>query len=260
MDRDSRRTPSALRSPAAGRRDWSRREVLGVLGAAAGAAALPGCGQAKAQDLANPGQALDCVVTPAQTEGPYFVDERLSRADIRVDPTTGAVKDGLPLRLQVNVSRVDGSACTPVDGAYVDVWQCDALGVYSDVRDFQGLFDTRGQQFLRGYQVTGRNGAAEFVTIYPGWYGGRTVHIHFKVRMFAGAQRSYELTSQLYFDDAITDLVHARPPYNAKGARDTRNDRDRIYRARNSGSKLLLRLSPDGRGYVGTIGVGLRMS
>jgi protocatechuate 3,4-dioxygenase beta subunit len=244
---------------------WSRREALRLLGAA-GAAALagrwPAAAGARAIDdaAAESSPALDCIVTPEQTEGPYFVDERLNRADIRSDPATKAVREGLPLRLRINVSRVDGSACTPLPGALVDVWQCDALGVYSDVDDFNGLFDTRGQKFLRGYQVTGRNGTAEFVTIYPGWYSGRAVHIHFKVRLHDGTQRNHELTSQLYFDDAITDRVHALPPYSAKGARTTRNDRDRIFRARNSGSKLLLRLRPDGRGYLGTIAVGLRMA
>jgi protocatechuate 3,4-dioxygenase beta subunit len=242
------------------RADWSRRAVLAAIGAATGAATVGGCRSAVAQRMTDPGGGLDCLVTPQQTEGPYFVDARLERADIRLDPATGLVKDGLPLRLRVNCSRVDGGACTPLEGAYVDLWQCDALGVYSDVRDFQGLFDTRGQQFLRGYQATDRHGAAEFLTIYPGWYSGRAVHIHFKVRTFAGQRESYEFTSQLYFDDAITDVVHGRSPYRTKGPRDTRNDLDRIYRAQGSGSKLLLRLSPDGQGYRGTIGVGLRMS
>lgn len=231
--------------------------MIEVLGAAAGATAL-GARGAGAQDT-GVRQSPDCVVTPAQTEGPYFVDERLNRADIRIDPATGAAKEGLPLRLRLNVSRVDGAACTPVEAALVDVWQCDALGVYSDVRDFQGLFDTRGQKFLRGYQLTDRNGAAEFLTIYPGWYSGRTVRIHFKVRLFTAGRRNYEFTSQLYFDDAITDLVHSRPPYNAKGRRDTRNDRDRIYLSRDSGPRLMLRLSQEGEEYLGTIGVGLRM-
>jgi protocatechuate 3,4-dioxygenase beta subunit len=231
-----------------------RREALGMLGVA-GAAILTRC-----RSATGPNQEPDCVVTPAQTDGPYFVDERLNRADIRLDPTTQEVKEGVPLRLQIHVSRVDGSACTPVEGAFVDVWQCDAQGVYSDVRDISGLFDTRGQKFLRGYQVTGQNGEAGFVTIYPGWYPGRTVHIHFKVRLFTGAQQSYEFASQLYFDDAITDQVLAQPPYSAKGARSTRNDSDGIYRNRDSGSQLLLRLDQDEQGYVGTIAVGLRMS
>jgi protocatechuate 3,4-dioxygenase beta subunit len=233
----------------------SRREVVSLLGAA-GAAALAGYRITEAHGAGL----LDCVVTPSQTEGPYFVDERLNRADIRLDPVTNAVKEGVPLRLRVTVTRVDGTTCAPVEGAMVDVWQCDALGVYSDVRDFQGLFDTRGEKFLRGYQITDRNGVAEFVTIYPGWYSGRTVHIHFKVRVPAGARRGHEFTSQLYFDDGITDEVHALAPYNAKGPRDTRNDRDGIYRARNSGPQLLLNLNRDGEGYRGSISVGLRMA
>jgi protocatechuate 3,4-dioxygenase beta subunit len=54
----------------------------------------------------------------------------------------------------------------------VDVWHCDALGVYSGVRDFR--FDTSGQKFLRGYQTTDERGEVRFLTIYPGWYVGRT--------------------------------------------------------------------------------------
>ncbi|MDQ3697394.1 MAG: intradiol ring-cleavage dioxygenase [Gemmatimonadota bacterium] len=242
--------------------DITRRTVLGVLGAA-GASALTGCRPAESRQIgqvAGSADTLDCVATPEQTEGPYFTDDRLNRADIRLDPTTNAVSAGLPLRLRMNVSRVDGNACTPLTGALVDVWQCDALGIYSDFRDNNGFFDTRGQKFLRGYQVTDRSGAAEFVTVYPGWYRGRAVHIHFKVRLPAEAQRSYEFTSQLYFDDAITDQVHGQPPYAAKGARDIRNDRDRIYQARDSGSHLLLRLSREEQGYLGTYAIGLRMS
>lgn len=227
----------------------TRREALGVIGAAAHGIV----GAARLLDL-------DCVVTPEQTEGPYFVDERLLRADIRTDPDTRAAREGLPLELRLAVSRVDGAACTPIEGALVDVWQCDALGVYSDVRDFQGLFDTRGQKFLRGYQVTDGGGAARFVTVYPGWYSGRAVHIHFKIRLVNGDRTTHELTSQLYFDEAVTDEVHALAPYNAKGTRDVRNERDGIYRRADSGSKLMLRLAREGEGYAGELAVGLRMS
>lgn len=241
--------------------DFNRREVLSILGTT-GAAALTGWPAVTRAltDAPAPEHGLDCVVTPAQTEGPYFVDERLKRADIRLDPTSDAMSEGLPLRLRINVSRVDGNACAPVQGALVDVWQCDALGVYSDVRDSNGFFDTRGRKFLRGYQETDKNGATEFVTVYPGWYTGRTVHIHFKVRVLSAAQRSHEFTSQLYFDDAITDQVHAQPPYRAKGVRDTRNDLDGIYRARGSGSMLLLRLTKNEGGYNGTTMIGLRLT
>ncbi|HEX5761256.1 MAG TPA: twin-arginine translocation pathway signal protein [Thermoanaerobaculia bacterium] len=235
------------------RDDWSRREVLGLLGAA-GAAALAGYAPAAAAE-----EPLDCVVTPAQTEGPYFRDERLERADIRVDPATRRAVEGVPLRLRLLVRRVDGAACTPLPGAVVDLWQCDALGVYSDVRDFAGRFDTRGRRFLRGYQVTDRTGAAEFLTIYPGWYPGRAVHVHFKVRVPADGPRGRELSSQLYFDDELTDRVHARQPYRGHGPRDTRNDEDGIYRGRDSGPQLMLRVRPQGQGYAGTTAVGLRL-
>ncbi|MGQ0537636.1 MAG: intradiol ring-cleavage dioxygenase [Gemmatimonadaceae bacterium] len=245
------------------RRDVGRREALSIMGTA-GAAALVGwpaasCAIARAGEPADAASGLDCVVTPAQTEGPYFVDEQLKRSDIRLDPTNNAASAGLPLRLRIAVSRVDGNACAPVRGAVVDVWQCDALGIYSAVRDTQGLFDTRGRKFLRGYQETDAAGVSEFLTVYPGWYPGRTVHIHFKVRVQPQSRQGHEFTSQLYFDDMISDLVHAQPPYRAKGMRDTRNDMDGIYRARESGSKLLLRLSKTAEGYLGNTAVGLRL-
>ncbi len=235
---------------------WTRRDVLGLLGAA-GAAALTGTGRAAAMPV-RPG-ALDCVVTPQQTEGPYFVDSRLERSDIRQDPASGERSLGVPLGLAITVASVGGNACAPIPGAMVDVWQCDALGVYSDVRDANGFFDTRGRQFLRGFQRTDGSGRADFLTIYPGWYAGRTVHIHFKVRVFQDDRRAHEFTSQLYFDDTLTDQVFGRAPYHQKGVRTTRNPEDGIYRQRNSGDALLLPLVPDGEGYRGSVAVGLRL-
>ncbi len=233
--------------------DVSRRHVLGTIGAA-GAAAIVGPMPLMATRVWP-----SCVVTPAQTEGPYFVDELLERADLRVEPTDGTAKTGAPLRVRITVHRVDGTTCAPVTGAHVDLWQCDADGVYSGVLDAQGLFDTREKKFLRGYQVTNDRGAVEFLTIYPGWYPGRTPHIHFKVRLFAGSRRTYEFTSQLYFDDAVTDRVYARAPYSGKGPRTTRNERDGIF-ARAGGQQLMLGLSEDGDGMLGEFDIGLRMS
>lgn len=201
-----------------------------------------------------------CVVTPQETEGPYFVDEQLMRADIRSDPVTGEVKDGVPITLQLAVSEVGGaSGCAPLAGAVVDIWQCDALGVYSDVND--PGFSTLGQKFLRGSQTTDASGTVQFVTIYPGWYRGRTVHTHFKVRTHPDAASGYEFTSQLYYDDALTDTIHARPPYVAKGVRDTRNSNDGIYQS-GGGDHLLLDLQPteDGSGYTATFAVGIDFS
>ncbi len=154
------------------------------------------------------------------------------------------MKDGARLALAFSVSRIDGSSCVPFEGVLVDVWHCDALGVYSDVSD--PSFDTVGQKFLRGYQMTDANGAASFVTIYPGWYQGRTVHIHFKIRTDPDADQALEFTSQLYFDDELTDIVQAQQPYAAKGQRTLRNDGDGIYQ--NGGSQLLLTVADDGSG------------
>jgi protocatechuate 3,4-dioxygenase beta subunit len=180
-----------------------------------------------------------CAIRPQQTQGPYFVDEKLNRSDIRSDPTTGVVKEGVPLQVTFDVSKLDSSSsCSPLSGAAVDVWHCDALGQYSDVLDTNLGFDTTGQKFLRGYQLTDQNGAASFTTIYPGWYQGRTVHIHFKIRTDPQSEQGFEFTSQLYFDDYITDQVFTRPPYSTKGPRTIRNAQDGIFL--NGGTQLLL--------------------
>lgn len=197
-----------------------------------------------------------CVVRPEQTEGPYFVDEKLNRADIRVEPSDNSAKAGVPLRLEFHVSRVAAGSCTPLSGAIVDVWHCDAVGVYSDIRD--PGFDTRGKKFLRGYQATNTNGIAEFRTIYPGWYEGRAVHIHFKIRVDAISGRAREFTSQLYFDESITERVHKEAPYNSKGRRTTTNDTDAIFRR--GGKQLMPGLTKDSNGYSAKFDIGLQIS
>jgi protocatechuate 3,4-dioxygenase beta subunit len=160
----------------------------------------------------------------------------------------------MPLALTLLVSRLNAGDCQPLPGAQVDIWHCDARGVYSDVQD--PGFNTIGQKFLRGYQVTDARGEARFVTVYPGWYAGRTVHIHFKIRTAPVAQRSFEFTSQLYFDDRLTDRVHADPPYASNGQRTARNQHDWIFRR--GGDRLMLAPAATADGYAAAFAIGLQ--
>jgi protocatechuate 3,4-dioxygenase beta subunit len=245
-------------------RKISRRELLGMMGAV-GAAAVVGCDdddggspEPTATQAAAPSattsalatrtpapSSLDCVVSPEMVEGPFFLDEQVNRSDIRED------SEGVPVRLRITIYDVEGEACTPLAGVIVDVWHCDAAGVYSGVEQ-NGTDET----FLRGYQITDDAGAVEFTTVYPGWYTGRAVHIHMKVRTEPESDQGFEFTSQLFFDDALTDQVYTQAPYNTRGTPDTRNDVDSIYRS--GGAQMLLTLSENNGGYAGSIRVGVQ--
>jgi protocatechuate 3,4-dioxygenase beta subunit len=179
---------------------------------------------------------VSCVLTPELTEGPYYLPNERVRRNI----TEG--RPGVPLLLRLTV--VDASTCRPIRGAAVDVWHCDALGVYSGVQGNQGTF-------MRGIQRTDKTGVARFRTVYPGWYQGRAVHIHVKVHL--GGQVVH--TGQLFFSDAVTDAVYRRAPYRRRGARDTRNADDAIFR--NGGKRSLLALRRVGTVYTGRITMGV---
>jgi protocatechuate 3,4-dioxygenase beta subunit len=127
------------------------------------AIALSGVALASGRPFAQ-GARPACALTPAQTEGPYFVDERLDRADLRTDPADGAARPGVPFALVLRVLALTGAGCEPLRGAIVDVWHCDARGVYSDTADAPGT------RFRRGYQRTDAAGTVRFTTIYPGAY------------------------------------------------------------------------------------------
>jgi protocatechuate 3,4-dioxygenase beta subunit len=247
----------------------SRREVLSLLGATGAATLLSACiplgptggppganAGAGSSDVAaattNASLPTGCVVRPELTEGPLFVDEMLNRADIRPDPTTGQISEGVQFDLTFHVTKVDADACTPLAGVQVDLWHCDAHGIYSDTNQLG--FQTVGQKFLRGYQVTDESGVVKFTTIYPGWYQGRAVHIHFKMRTGDG----YDFTSQLFFDESLNDAVFAQAPYNSRGERTRRNENDGIFRQ--SGGQLMLAVNKVDSGYAATFDVALDLS
>jgi protocatechuate 3,4-dioxygenase beta subunit len=250
----------------------SRRDALKVLGIGS-AAFLAACAApeesatltptlastqaASTQVSSTASTVLDCVVRPELTIGPYFVDEQLERFDIRSDSSDNSVKDGVPLTLNISVASVSSNSCIPIEGAQVDIWHCDAQGQYSGVSD-QG-FDTSGQNFLRGYQRTDANGAVQFQTVYPGWYSGRAVHIHFTIRTQGASGEDYQFTSQFFFDDALTDQVHTLEPYASQGQRDTHNSNDTIFSG--GGDQLLLNLQGDTTsGFTGSMSIGLDLT
>ncbi len=225
----------------------SRRQALATLGGLGAGVVLAAC--AGDDDTAEPGAsrtttppdtgatqtsvfdgAGSCTLTPEMTEGPFYLDLDQVRSDIAEG------RPGVPLRVAI---RVQDTSCQPIKDAAVDIWHCDAEGEYS----------ASGDTFCRGTQVTDADGAVEFTTVYPGWYRGRTVHIHAKVHL---DNRSV-LTTQLYFDDAVTDEVFTNEPYG-QGDRD-RNEDDGIFLA-----DTILTLSRDGDGYLGALNVNVAAS
>jgi len=165
--------------------------------------------------------------TPQQIEGPYFVDDMPNRSDLRIDTSNRSVQEGIPLRLILHVYDVNDSdgVCTPLKDAKVDIWHSNSQGVYSGVQDA----GTSENDFLRGNQMTDDNGTVQFSTIYPGWYEGRAIHIHVKVRTIEGSTEDLEWTSQFYLNNSINELVHTQAPYSNHGPVDLTNEEDFIY-------------------------------
>ena len=185
--------------------------------------------------------AITCVLAPEQTEGPYYIPNEKFRRNVTES------RPGTPLTLRLGVA--DASSCKPIKGAAVDIWHCDAGGVYSGVAS---PADT--STFMRGIQRTNAAGIATFQTVYPGWYPGRTVHIHVKVHLGGNVVH----TGQLYFPDSLTDAAYAKAPYAKRPGRTTRNADDAIFR--NGGRNSLLRLRKAGSAYVGMITMGVQRS
>jgi protocatechuate 3,4-dioxygenase beta subunit len=183
---------------------------------------------------------VSCILTPEQTEGPYYIAGEKLRRNI----TEGHA--GAPMLLRPTV--VDATTCRPIKNAAVDVWHADAAGVYSGFGS-----GSSNRTFMRGVQRTDARGLADFRTVYPGWYQGRTVHIHVKVHVGGNVVH----TGQLYFSDALTDKVYRRAPYSSRPDRTTRNADDMIFRSGGARSMLKVKRSAAGV-YVAAITMGVR--
>ncbi|MEV0380299.1 intradiol ring-cleavage dioxygenase [Nonomuraea sp. NPDC050643] len=246
-----------------GQRVSRRRLITGVSSIGLGgliAASGPGIRATATAESVFAGAGM-CTLTPSATQGPFYFDADKIRSDIRED------REGVRLRLAIKVN--DRGSCRPLRDAVVEIWHCDAAGLYSgaekesaldagpppgggsvpdgksDMEDMKDMKPSDDKRYLRGAQVTDSIGAVEFTTIWPGWYPGRAVHIH--VMVHADERRA--LSTQLMFDEKLNEAVFARHPYNRRqGRRDTLNTGDGIFH-----DGMLLKVTEDGEGYQGAI-------
>jgi protocatechuate 3,4-dioxygenase beta subunit len=235
----------------------TRRRVLRDIGGAG----LLGAGLAGTRVLgvsplaAAPALAAACTLTAEQEEGPYYLDLEKIRRTI----TEG--RSGL--RLDLKITIVDRTTCKPIEGVAVDIWHCDAIGVYSGF----STEGTKGKTYLRGVQLTDGGGVATFRTIYPGWYQGRATHIHLKAHVggrsgattYSGGHVAH--TGQVFFSDTITDQVAKLSPYTGHEGARTRNAVDHVYTQQHgSSAKLGLtrrKAATIKSGFVGAITLGV---
>ncbi|MDQ1038864.1 protocatechuate 3,4-dioxygenase beta subunit [Streptomyces sp. V3I8] len=215
-----------------------------------------------AADQVPAAAAAVCTLTKEMTEGPYYLDGQLVRADIHEDKT------GIPLKLTLTV--VDDDTCAPLADALVELWHCDALGEYSGFVGGNGHDEPDNGRFLRGGVLTGSDGVARITSVYPGWYRGRCVHIHVKVHTdvtltadgsFEGGQELH--TGQLFFNETVTARVARVPVYAANTVTRTTLAQDGIYDDGGAASGLLTLTalgSSTTAGYAGSLTLGVETS
>jgi protocatechuate 3,4-dioxygenase beta subunit len=268
----------------------SARFALGRREALAAAAVLPFGWACSRSPSPREASSAACLLSPENVEGPFYVDDARVRSDLRED------RRGVPLVLDAAV--VDARTCAPLAGAAVDIWHCDAAGAYSGFVE-DGMrpplpggpgggrppggpggrrppgprrFDpdhppprphpTDAARFLRGVQLTDAAGRVRFTTLYPGWYAGRAVHIHVRVRVGGAARgETYDgghvaHTGQLFFPEAVSDAVFTRAPYAAHAGRRTLQTEDGIFGRDGSGGMLALQ-ADGGDGYTARTTMGI---
>jgi protocatechuate 3,4-dioxygenase beta subunit len=218
-------TPSSSPNLAASPKPSASAPPSAAASAAARAASSPAT-------AAVPATTASCTLTPEQEVGPFYV----AGQQIRKDVTSG--KPGVPLQLRLTV--MDAASCKPLPNAAVDIWHADATGNYSS--------GSGSQLFLRGIQISDSSGIVEFATIYPGWYQGRAVHIHTRVRLGGTAGQTYDgghisHTGQLFFPEDVSDQVYKLAPYSSHTGARVLNSRDGIFTGQR-GSASIVMLTP----------------
>ena len=249
-----------------GRKHLSRREIMALIGTT-GAAAVFGT------LAANKAYGAACVeAIPEEMEGPLFVEEVLKRSDVRTDASDGSMMPGVPVTFTLQAYDLSKPDCAPLKGVHVDIWSCSSQGLYSDTPHDK----TVGKKFLRGHQITDSKGNVKFTTIYPGWYHGRTAHIHVSLRTFNGERVAVaplptgccthtpnevqKYVTQLYFPEPITVEVYKRPEYQRPGlTRDTTNANDGIFNRTKGATRGVLNLEKTKDGYQAKVVMGVSM-
>ncbi len=261
-------------------RHLTRRQAMRAAGAAGSAYLLLPAWLAELVGPATARAAAKCVaLTPELTEGPYWVNTMLRRADVRANTTTaktlpGVVQQGVLLKLTINVLDA-GNGCKPLNGVAVDIWHANAHGVYSDETAQQAGGgttggETSGQNFLRGYQITGKDagltgsavaGQVGFKTIWPGWYTGRAIHIHVRVRTLSSSGATIAgYTTQIFFSDADNDRVLKRAaPYRARlpQADPTADENDSVLRRSDDATNIVSVTGSADKGFAATFNIAL---
>ncbi len=238
--------------------DLTRREALTAGGSALGILAAH----------TSFARAAECVLTSRQIDGPYHIPDVAERRDVR------SGKQGVDLLLRLRV--VDADRCESIAGVSTEIWSCDALGNYSGHPDVDPNFPpglggggrsaqrggghrepTGSQRFLRGSQSANAEGESEFLTIYPGWYNPRAVHVHLKVHL-GGTEL---LTTQLYFPDDLTDAIHRTEAYSSRYPTPIPNSKDRVKYwglGGNEPTGVFPTMTIQGKTQVGTLTIGVR--
>jgi protocatechuate 3,4-dioxygenase beta subunit len=242
-------------------KEISRWQAIGLL-AAAGAGVMLGCGGGTKTTTTTTtttaaASNTSCTVTPEGEEGPYFVDDSaagFARSDIRSNLDGTNTQSGIPLALSIYAYDSENS-CAAMPNVQIDIWHCNGSGIYSA----EDVEDTTGETWLRGYQLTDSNGLATFKTIIPGWYAGRTTHIHLRLRSTYGSTTTGGTnTTQLFFPQDIIDTINTTiSPYSAEGTNPTTNASDHVYSGEEEGANVLTLSGDSTSGYTATCKINL---
>lgn len=246
----------------------TRRAALLALTGTAGAVALMSCSGSSDSTTTSTAASTSsstslvsstCVITPEGEIGPYFVDDSLTgfdRTDIRSNIDGSSTQAGIPLTLNLIVLDAENN-CVGLQDVQIDIWHCNAYGIYSD----EGVESTVGETWLRGYQKTDSAGEAAFITIFPGWYDGRTTHIHLRLRSkysTASSMTDGTNTTQIFFAQAVVNSINSTvAPYSSHGTNPTTNDSDRVYAEQTEGLTEVALTGDTTSGYTTTVTISL---